>query len=745
MHKQQQKKALLGKKFLSALLCFGVMLFFCVVCAQAATSTSTSSAAQNAGVPGIDALPGIEITPEQMQKYFPAPLKGNAQGIQGGAGHAPYVPVLPMAPSTPSSTMPSPTSSPPSLGTAGQGRALPSVPEQESRLPSFLQSAPASSSTQIKPKTDSGAQIPVYDTATPVTPVAPVAPVARSSEQNIHTSPATAVPHTPFSGAGQNALPALIPAQSGNQVPIAPIQAPIPSAVPLAPAQGQQAGRPLPQEQQGLIPAASQTNQVGGYPSLEIMLGQMIMGGFTGTDLENDAPILTLIKQGKVGGVFLEALPLQAQASTSFGSMGQGVQPLALIQGGQGAHGSQTAQAGFLSQTQAQGLKVPLGPQGNIASPTQLRQLTATLQRAVPTNALPLWVAVEHEGGSVQSLRKDLGFEGLAAAAVLGQGTVENTEIAARRAGIEMASMGINFVLGPAGDVNVNALSENIGKRFRSFGPNPAQVTAHVLAFSRGLLATKVLPCLRNFPGTGSVVQGFAMSASTTPNFLQTIPDLAASWQQAESTPYVKSIAQNFGGAMQPALVYHRGYDALYPVPLSQVVLQGILRGHLGFKGIILSPDLRALQPFYSLHDSILLAITAGVDILFISEPAATVAQQDTGMGLNALNILGQGLSAQQGTPQSPMQAMEKIMQDAKDGKNVDQAALSKALLQNSLGKVLPGAFQAQVKANPLKGRATQAELVYSALLQLVKNGRISEARIRQSWERIQSAKRAIR
>ncbi len=614
-------------------------MIFCATCTQAATSQSTSSAVQNAGVPSLDTLPGTEITPEQMQKYFPAPLKGTAKGMEGGAGIAPHVPVLPVKP----------LASPPH-----DGVVLPIVPKQSTTVPSFLRVAPSAPQT-----------------------------------------------------------PALTPARSGEVVPRAPIQTNTSPTLPLV-------------------------AQKNGFPPLEMMLGQMVMAGFTGTDMENDAPVLALIKQGKLGGVFLEALPPKSPQKEQMMQA-----PLPLMAGGQGKQGMG---AGLLSaSTQAQGSKIPLGVQGNIASPTQLRQLIATLQHAVPEGSSALWVAVEQEGGTVQSLRRDLGFEGLAAAASLGQGTVENTEIAARRAGIEMASLGINFVLGPAGDVNVNPLSESIGKRFRSFGPSPSQVTAHVQAFTKGLFAAKVLPCIRNFPGTGSVMQGFASSGNTTPNFLQTIPDLAASWQYGELSPYAQSSLQNYGAAIQPALIYHRGYDALYPVPLSQKVLHHVLRGQLGFRGIILSPDLRALQPFYSLQESILLAITAGVDILLVSEPAATMPLQDSFLGLGnlgALDILGQGLGDE--SKSDNMQELAEVLQNAKDGQQVDQTALSKALLQNSLGKFLPGAFQATVQSKSQQGIATQAELVYATLLQLVKQGRISEERVRQSWVRIRDAKHSL-
>ncbi len=618
-------------------LCF-LLCFVCFNTAFAATSTSTQAGTQNSGVTGIDALPGIEVTPEQMQKYFPAPLGGDAKSMPFTPNVAPVIPVLPMQPSQKT------TSTPPT-----PSKRTPSIPTTADTLPDFL--------------------------------------------------------------------------RQGQSPPLAPPKPNPTGQLPLTPPSSGTAGAPLPTKQ------SSQQGE-SDQPSLESMVGQMIMAGFTGTDLENDAPILKLIREGKVGGVFLEALPPEKKENAPLQSDHA---PLAMVEGGKQG----------LSPKETTPIKVPLQKQGNIASPTQLRMLVATLQRAVPENAFPLWIAVEQEGGTVQSLRKDLGFEGLAAAAHLGQGSVENTEIAARRAGIEMASLGINFVLGPAGDVNINPLSEDIGKRFRSFGPSPAQVAAHVAAFSKGLSATKVLPCIRNFPGTGSVVRGFntpAPTANQGTNFMHSILDMSASWNERELSPYAKNV--KIFGAVQPAFIYLRRFDSLHPAPLSRRILGELLREQLGFNGIVLSQDLRILEPFFSLENSILEAVLAGTDILLITEPAANVqaASSMPGLGdLGALNALGSLSTLADGKVINEIIGTQSANTSGNSAENI-----TKNLLRQSLGKVLPGAFQANVQAKPTAGIATQATLVYTILLKLVQSGRISESRIRQSWQRIHTAKKNL-
>ncbi len=418
-------------------------------------------------------------------------------------------------------------------------------------------------------------------------------------------------------------------------------------------------------------------------PSLEMMIGQMIMAGFTGGELEKDAAILNLIQEGKVGGVFLVASAKKLEQSNNV---------------------NQTTNA----------------KQENIYSPSQVRVLTAMLQGSVSNKSLPLFIAIEQEGGLVQSLRTDLGFSGLKAAASLGQEKVESTEIAARSAGLEMAGLGINFALAPAADVNINPLSEDIGKKFRSFSPNPQVVAAHAIAFGKGLMAANVVPCLRNFPGTGSRMGGFSARTNVgdTQNILYDIPDIAASWQSRELIPYTKAIESGWQGAIQPALIYHRALDALHPAPLSRTLLNGILRGRMGFNGIIVSQDLRALQPIYSLEAAVIQAVLAGVDIILISEPAHLKSVSQDSSVLESLPI-------------------DQLLSQNGD--------LTKQLLRQGLGKAMPGmGFDATLEQKIQTGYADEATKVYDILLNAVQNGRIPVENIRASWHRILKTKQSF-
>lgn len=472
-------------------------------------------------------------------------------------------------------------------------------------------------------------------------------------------------------------------------------------------------------------------------PSVEMMVGQMLMVGFGSAELKNNAPVLDLAARGIIGGVIL--LPHDAR-----------------------------------------------GPR-NITSPAQVRVLTATLQKAAQegkgSGGVPLFLAVEQEGGIAQALDPKMGFEGGAAAARLGRGSTEATSTAARRMGLEMVALGLNFNFAPVADVNVNPLSEDIGKKFRSFSPNPAQAGEQAVAFGQGMAAAGIIPCLKYFPGTGSVVSnGFAPAAGEA-HFGP--PDLAGTWQMLELTPFREALRQQWPGAVQPALAYHRGLDSLYPATLSARMLTDILREQLGFTGVIVSNDLEALGKFYPLEDALLLAVRAGADVLLLPArggiaPAAVTpdllaALKGQSGGLEGL-LGGQGghsggagglagglaglLGGQEGLPSELQGAggnelsglgalsgagglgaggLSGALSGALSGGAGEAGAEGLAGLLSSSG-LLPGMQRGRPeKTGQVSDNVTRA---HAALVQMVRDGRIPQERLRQSWHRIMKLKK---
>lgn len=304
-------------------------------------------------------------------------------------------------------------------------------------------------------------------------------------------------------------------------------------------------------------------------PSVEEMAAQMLMVGFRGTEAGADSPIVRQIRAGVVGNVIL-------------------------------FDRDQTAGA---------------GKDRNVASPEQLKKLIAGLKAAMPAGSpLPLWVAVDQEGGKVQRLRPARGFLKDWPSAESPGRDPETTRETAKAMGTELADLGIDLDFAPVADVNVNPNSPAIGALGRSFSADPEVVVQHAVAFGEGLLDAGVFPCLKHFPGHGSAREDTHEGAA----------DVTTTWDPSELLPYRKAFAAGWRGAVMTAHIFHSGLDSDRPASLSVRIVRGLLRGVLGWQGVVVTDDLQmgALAKKYTTTQIIRMAVEAGADILVFSSNA---------------------------------------------------------------------------------------------------------------------------
>ena len=297
-------------------------------------------------------------------------------------------------------------------------------------------------------------------------------------------------------------------------------------------------------------------------PSLEEKIGQMLMVGFRGLTVVDGDPILRDIRQYHLGGVIL------------------------------------------FDRDVASG-----GMQRNIASPGQVRDLVASLQQ---TAKVPLLVAVDQEGGRVARLKEQQGFPRSLSARFLGdrsdpQLTRRETAFMATA----LATAGINLNLAPVVDLNVNPDNPVIAKLERSFSSDPQVVTEQAEAFIAAHHERGVLCAIKHFPGHGS---------SRDDSHLGLV-DVSETWSDVELEPYRRLIANGIVDAVMTAHIYNKQLDPVYPATLSRAVITGMLRGMLGYDGVVISDDLQmgAIRAEYSWEETVQTAIDAGVDILLIA------------------------------------------------------------------------------------------------------------------------------
>ena len=256
------------------------------------------------------------------------------------------------------------------------------------------------------------------------------------------------------------------------------------------------------------------------------------------------------------------------------------------------------------------------GPSGgaiprNIAAPEQLRALTAQLQ---DTAAIPYFIAIDAEGGYVNRLKEKYGFTvKVATARTLGSQSPANTAAVAGALAEELRAAGINWNLAPVVDVDIDPDSPAIGKWERAFSADPAAVTAHAAAFIAAHRERGVITALKHFPGHGSA------GGDTH----QGVTDVTATYQlDAELAPYNALIGRNYAGAVMTAHIVNRELDAAgRPATLSADIITGLLREELGFGGVVISDDMQmgAIVAEYGLAEAAVAAVNAGVDIVLLA------------------------------------------------------------------------------------------------------------------------------
>ncbi|MDA3818483.1 MAG: glycoside hydrolase family 3 protein [Prolixibacteraceae bacterium] len=297
-------------------------------------------------------------------------------------------------------------------------------------------------------------------------------------------------------------------------------------------------------------------------PTLDEQIGQMLLVGFRGTELNDDNPIIHDLEQYNLGGVIIYEKDGPTQSRPR-----------------------------------------------NVESPEQLRQLVADLKSF---SHEPLFVAIDEEGGVVTRLKEQYGFPATVTAEYLGEINREDTtRFYAGRIAATLSEMGINMNFAPVVDVNVNPESPAIGALGRSFSANPDSVAFHSQLFIEEHRQRNIVSCCKHFPGHGSAAADSHLG----------LTDVTETWKEDELVPYKKLIAGNDCKMIMSAHVFNRNLDNEYPATLSKKILNDLLREEMKFDGVIVSDamEMKAITEHFGYKEAIEKAINAGCDILVFS------------------------------------------------------------------------------------------------------------------------------
>lgn len=300
-------------------------------------------------------------------------------------------------------------------------------------------------------------------------------------------------------------------------------------------------------------------NRADSLPDLRTMAGQMVMVGFNGFETSDTSHIIRDIAQYHVGGVILFDYHVPGSS-----------------------------------------------PNRNIDTPAQLRSLITDLQEI---SEVPLFVAVDQEGGRVARLKPARGFPEHRSAEYLGRlKNPDSTRHYASEMAKTLSDLGFNVNFAPVVDLNLNPENPVIGKIGRSFSNNNDVVVQQASIFLDEFNRAGVLGVLKHFPGHGSAWNDSHLGMA----------DVTDTWKATELEPYAELASADLDFAVMTAHVFNSRLDPDWPATLSEEIQKGILRDRMGFEGVLFSDDMQmeAIRSFYGLRESIARAVLAGVDMV---------------------------------------------------------------------------------------------------------------------------------
>lgn len=247
----------------------------------------------------------------------------------------------------------------------------------------------------------------------------------------------------------------------------------------------------------------------------------------------------------------------------------------------------------------------------NLKSRQQIKQLTRQLNDYVADGCLPLFIAIDYEGGAVDRLSKVDGC--MKTIKPIEQASLSDEALfhEAKKMASTLHDLGFNLNFAPVVDLNLNEEQGIIGKLGRSFSGDPKQVIRAAAQFVKAFSEYGISCAYKHFPGHGSAI------GDTHLGFV----DITEYYQPSELVPYATLLNDM---SLPPAMVMtahviNRQLDASgLPATLSYAIITDILRREIGFDGVIISDDLQmqAISDHYTLEESLRLTINAGADMV---------------------------------------------------------------------------------------------------------------------------------
>ena len=243
----------------------------------------------------------------------------------------------------------------------------------------------------------------------------------------------------------------------------------------------------------------------------------------------------------------------------------------------------------------------------NVADPDQVRRLVNDLRASVEHAEAP--VLIDQEGGRVQRLKPPHWRAAVAAAkfgALASQRAGDGRKavfLNHQLIGAELAALGIDVDCAPLIDVQQPGAHDVIGDR--AFGGDPEQVATLGRAAADGLMSAGITPVIKHIPGHG---RSMVDSHHDLPRVTTSREELA----RIDFVPFKR--LKDLPWGMTAHIVYE-AIDKELPATLSAKVIAEIIRGEIGFDGLLLSDDLSMKALRGTLGELTQRSVAAGCDI----------------------------------------------------------------------------------------------------------------------------------
>ncbi len=267
---------------------------------------------------------------------------------------------------------------------------------------------------------------------------------------------------------------------------------------------------------------------------------------------------------------------------------------------------------------------------GNLIDTEQTRIMLSNMQDySAEYLGFPVFLGVDEEGGTVARIagNRAFGVEDVGNISEIGaSGNCDLAYQAGGTIGAYLSALGFNLDFAPVADVWSN--KKNTVVKYRSPGSDAELVRDMVIAQIEGFKEQGILCAVKHFPGHGSTSEDSHNGAAVVERTLQEL-------FECDLIPFKGAVQAGVPFVMVGHLSLPKVVEDDVPAVFSKEIITDILRGELGFCGIVITDalDMGAVTDYYSSAQAAVMAVAAGADMLLMPEDFVAAYEG----GLNAV------------------------------------------------------------------------------------------------------------